>query len=443
MPCRAGGQRPTAPTGKTMREHFRASHRFLFSPAVWRLRLVLWSGAVLVGLAAAAFAMGADLASGWFRAHAARIPWLPFLATPLGLMAVAWITRRWFQGAEGSGIPQAIAALSMADHRARARVLSLKLALGKMLLTMGGLAAGGSIGREGPTVHVGAAILFSVRGWARFPRHDLERGLILAGGAAGIAAAFNTPLAGILFAIEEMSRSFEERSNGTILISVILAGVTALALLGNYTYFGTTTAALPVQAWYAVLVCGVVGGLAGGLFSQALIHTTRWAAPWTARHPLAVAAACGLAIAGIGWLSGGTTFGTGYEEAKGLVTGHHATDPWFPFLKMLATIVTYLTGVPGGIFAPSLSAGAGIGAELAPLFPLAPAAAIVVLGMVGYFAGVVQTPITAFVIIMEMTNNQAILFPLMATAFLAYAVSKLVCPRPLYRELAKAFLARA
>lgn len=425
-----------------MRKHLKPFQRFLFSLGAWRLRLVLWTGAVLVGLAAAAFAMGADLASSTFRHSAQRWPWLPFVAGPLGLMGVAWVTRRWFRGAEGSGIPQAIAALSMADHGHRVRVLSLRLAVGKILLTMAGLAAGGSIGREGPTVHVGAALLYSVRRWARFPRHDLERGLILAGGAAGIAAAFNTPLAGILFAIEEMSRSFEERSSGTVLVSVILAGVTALIVLGNYTYFGTTTAALPPQAWYAVLACGVVGGLLGGMFSQVLILSSRYLGPWVGRYPLHVAAGCGLAIAVIGWLSGGTTFGTGYAEAKALVTGHHELQPWFPFLKMLATIVTYLSGVPGGIFAPSLSAGAGIGAELAPLFPLAPAAAIVVLGMAGYFSGVVQTPITAFVIIMEMTNNQAILLPLMATAFLAYAVSKLVCPEPIYRALARAFLER-
>jgi H+/Cl- antiporter ClcA len=109
-------------------------------------------------------------------------------------------------------------------------------------------------------------------------------------------------------------------------------------------------------------------------------------------------------------------------------------------MKMLATTFSYLSGIPGGIFAPSLATGAGVGVELAHWMPAVPAAAIIILGMVGYFTGVVQTPITAFVIVMEMTDNHALLLPLMATAFLAFVTSRLVCPDPIYRALARNFL---
>jgi len=414
----------------------------LLSPQAWKTRLVFWCGAVVVGLAAVGFAVASEHANHGFRWLEQRWPLLPLVLSPAVLVLVAWLTRRLFPGAQGSGIPQAIAALELRDPEARSGLLSLRIAVGKILLTTLGLFGGASIGREGPTVHVGASIMYSLGRLARFPLHFLDRGLILAGSAAGIAAAFNTPLAGIVFAIEEMSRSFEERTSGTMLTAVIFAGVTAVAIQGNYHYFGSTTAELALGAgWLAVLVCGVGGGLVGGLFSSALIYGSERIAPWQRRRPLLVAGACGLALALIGLASGGSSYGTGYTEASQLVTGTGELDASFPVFKLLATVASYLSGIPGGIFAPSLATGAGFGATLAPLFEGVPATAVVILAMAGYFAGVVQTPITALVIVMEMTDNQTMLLPIMATAFLGYAVSRAVCPQPIYRALAASFLA--
>jgi H+/Cl- antiporter ClcA len=109
-------------------------------------------------------------------------------------------------------------------------------------------------------------------------------------------------------------------------------------------------------------------------------------------------------------------------------------------MKMGATFASYLSGIPGGIFAPSLATGAGVGANLGHWLPVAPLSVMVLLGMVAYFSGVVQSPITAFVIVMEMTDNQNMLLALMATSFIAYGSSHLVCPKPLYHTLAQAFL---
>src|SRR5581483_4613378 len=130
--------------------------------------------------------------------------WLPFVLTPIALTSGAWMARRWFPGSQGSGIPQTIAALRMPEERDRNRVLSLRIAFGKIVICLIALCGGASIGREGPTVQVSASIMHSLRRFARFPAVDIDRGLILAGGAAGIAAAFNTPLAGVLFEIEEL-----------------------------------------------------------------------------------------------------------------------------------------------------------------------------------------------------------------------------------------------
>ncbi|TDY00458.1 chloride channel protein [Thiohalophilus thiocyanatoxydans] len=429
-------------SGVMYRQHLKRTRRRFFTLNKWKMRLLFWGSALSVGAIAALFALAAGFADESFHHLHQQQPWLTYLLPPVGLAFIAWLTRRFFPGTEGSGIPQAIAALSMRKHALRHKVLSLRVALGKMLLTTLGLFCGASIGREGPTVHIGASLMYSLRRFAPQPLRgqDMLRALILAGGAAGISAAFNTPLAGILFAVEEMSRSFEQRTSGTLIIAVVLAGLTALVILGPYTYFGSTDATLPLSgAWLAVLICGVVGGLLGGLFATALILGSRRIAPLAWRYPVRIAFACGLLISLLGFVSDGQSFGTGYLEAQQLVDGGEASL-LFPLWKLLATLSSYLSGIPGGIFAPSLAVGAGLGADLALLLPHLPVAALIMLGMVGYFSGVVQTPITAFVIVMEMTDNSGMLLPLMATALIARGVSSLVCPRPIYQALADAYL---
>ncbi len=399
-------------------------------------------GGIVVGAAAYGIAVLADQAGDAFRTLFARFPYAAFLLTPCGFALSSWLARRFFPNSGGSGIPQAIAARQLAGLAARERLVSLRTAAGKTVLLLVGLLCGASIGREGPTVQVGASIMFAVGRLS--PRR--QPGLILAGASAGVSAAFNTPLAGIVFGIEEMSRSFEARASGTIIGCVIAAGLTSLALQGDYTYFGITHAVLgpSVQGWLAVPILGVAGGLLGGGFSRVLIlfgggPPGRVGAA-IRRHPVAFAAACGLFVAACGWLSGGTVFGTGYLQAQALVQGQGAMPAAFGVLKLLATVASSVSGIPGGIFAPSLAVGAGLGANVALLLPSAPTQALVVLGMVAYFAGVVQAPITAFVIVAEMTGDHAMVVPLMLTALIAFAMSRLVCHEGVYHALAHNFV---
>jgi H+/Cl- antiporter ClcA len=410
----------------------------------WRRRFVFWGGAIATGAIAVVFAKCGDYAMELF-AHARLWPWCPYVVAPAGLALGTWLTQRVFAGAQGSGIPQTIAALSLPDETARDRLLSLRIAFGKVCVTLLALASGASIGREGPTVQVGASIMHALRRFARFSSVDVDRGLILAGGAAGVAAAFNTPLAGVVFAIEELSRSFEEHTSGTILAAVIVAGITSLSLVGNYTYFGSTDAVMDqARMWLAVPLCGLVGGACGGLFSLAMLNAVKLLPQplrrLRARHPVVFAAGCGLVVAVLGWLSHGTTFGTGYAEARLLLQNEAMPAPGFSLFKALATLVSYLSGVPGGIFAPSLAVGAGIGANLHAWWPYAPTGAMVLLSMAAYFSGVVQAPLTALVIVTEMTGNRALTLPLMATALVARGASALVCRKSLYRSLAVDFV---
>jgi H+/Cl- antiporter ClcA len=417
---------------------------FKVTAAQWRRRMIFLAGGIAVGAAAVVLARVSDWAQVAFGYALGRSHYASFLITPLGFALSVFLTIRYFPNSQGSGIPQAIAARQLSDQEARGRLVSMRVGIGKVFLTVLGLLCGASVGREGPTVQVGASIMFAIGRMS--PRR--QPGLILAGAAAGVAAAFNTPLAGIVFGIEEMSRAFETRTSGLIIAAVIAAGLTSLALLGNYTYFGTSATMLKNGVdWLAIPLCGVAGGLAGGLFSRIVIVVAQ-GVPGVAgraikRHPVVFAFVCGLAVAVCGLASDDTIYGTGYSQVKhALETGTPLAQSFAP-LKLLATLLSTVSGIPGGIFAPSLAVGAGLGGDIAPLFPDAPLGAILLLGMVSYFAGVVQAPITAFVIVTEMTDNHAMVVPLMAASLIAYATSRLICREGIYHALAKGFLRQA
>jgi len=413
-----------------------------FSSALWKQRIIFLGGAIVVGLVASGFAIICERFQHFFDQLLTISRFLPLLVTPLGFILCAFLTGRYFPGAQGSGIPQTIAARKSRDLNIRNKLVSPKIAAGKLLLVPLGLMFGASIGREGPTVQIGAAIMLTC---GKFFGRSKQHGLILAGGAAGIAAAFNTPLAGIVFAIEELSRSFERRTNSLVLTAIIFAGISSMAVLGNYTYFGTTSANLDNHAWSAIIVCGLGGGLMGGLFSRFVIAAFSYRLPWGVgtmmkRHPYLFAGLCGLMVAIMGVYSHNTIYGSGYHEAHDLIEGG-ASVPWFfGLLKMAATALSSVSGIVGGFFAPSLATGAGFGANVAVFFPNLPVAALVMLGMVSYFSGIVQAPITSFVIVFEMTNNHAMIVPIMAASLIASVASKLVCPKPIYHTLAETAL---
>ncbi|MBZ9764597.1 chloride channel protein [Mesorhizobium sp. CA8] len=425
----------------------RRSHAMWMSRRVWQPRLVFWAGAISIGLISVLFALLADRAQALFLAVTGNDGgwrfYLPLVATPLGFVFCAWLAHSFFPGSQGSGIPQAIAARHLRDEDDRSRILSLRLVVGKIALTIVGLACGASIGREGPTVQVGASLMLQAARWGGMAQ---ARGLILAGSAAGIAAAFNTPLAGIVFAIEEMGRAYEARTNGLVLTAVILAGLASLGLLGNYPYFGVAKDTVAFVAdWPLVLACGIIGGGAGALFSLLALNVMRRIRRWNALQPLprtlVVAAICGLAVAVIGVASGGLTFGTGYVQARGAIEG--TPLPAFFFVeKFAAGLLSMVSGIPGGLFAPSLAVGAGLGSTLGLVFGTATGTAAL-LGMAGYFAGVVQAPMTAFVIILEMTGNHDNVIALMCAAMLGYGTARLISNEPLYHALSRVFIAEA
>lgn len=408
---------------------------------IWRRRIATGVGATLVGLVALLFAQMANEAIALFRIHVASTWWLPLIVTPAGVIAIVVATRRFTPEGKGSGIPQVIAATADPE-RSVDTLISLRVGIAKLLMTAAGLLAGASVGREGPTVQVSAAIMARVH---RFFRVPLTAGVIIAGGAAGVAGAFNTPLAGVAFAIEELANEFEQRVALLVMTAILIAGIVSLGLAGDYVYFGTISQTLSL--WRALLiapVAGVLGGLSGGLFARLVLAITfdrdRYLGPLS-RRPLAWALLCGLAIAAIG-ISTGVTWGTGYAEAKAAIEGA-PESLWFGPGKFAATLLSTVAGLPGGIFSPSLATGAGVGNLLCLLFPHDPRGAVVLLGMIAYFTGVVRAPLTAVIIIVEATASRGMILPLFASALVADASGRLVCKEKLYHALAREFLSRS
>lgn len=416
---------------------------------------VFLAGAVCVALFSMSFAWLSEkaLEVNDFVTH--RYWWSGLLMLPLGFAALRWLTVRYAPQARGSGIPQVIAAMDMPSRTDGQRLLvSLPQALWKILLTAGGLAIGASIGREGPSVQVGAAVMLAWGLWL----HEKTRAnsnlrfgfrtdtLIAAGAAGGLAAAFNTPLAGVVFAIEELGRGSVVRFDRLVMAGVLMAGFLTLALLGNSSYFRVEhTIFTLTNDWRSVLVAGVVNGVLGGLFARLLLRGAPGLVPsswrhYTQQHPIIVAAVCGLLAALLGLAAHGTTYGTGYVQASALLAGQESGSPLFGIAKLASTVLAYVAGLPGGIFTPSLAIGAGIGEHVLALLPghFAPGL-LALLSMAAFLAAATQAPITATVITMEMTRSQDLTLLLLAVTVLASFVSRQFCPRPFYHSASRNF----
>jgi H+/Cl- antiporter ClcA len=359
-----------------------------------------------------------------------------------------WLTLRFAPGAAGSGIPQVLAALEPQAHGSvRQLYVSVKLTIAKILLTSWGLLAGLSIGREGPSVQIAAGVMHHARRWMPKRAHISDHSLLIAGGAAGIAAAFNTPLGGVMFAIEELSKKSDQRSNSLVLVAIVVAGLMGVSAYGNASYFGI----IRVEGFGSALIfpailVAVCCGLAGGLFSRLLIvslsgTSSDWFSQSRRNSPVVFAAGCGLVVAILGVVSSGETYGSGYAHNRAMLENTNDTSPLYVLLKFVATWLSTWAGVPAGVFAPSLAIGGALGNDIAQLTSYANAPTLIALGMAGFLAAVTQAPLTAFIIVMEMVDGHALVLSLMASAMVASGVSRLISA-PLYPSLAELQLLR-
>jgi len=424
----------------------RQFRRHFADPRRWYARVVLIAFAAAAGLAVVLLNRLGDWALGIFFHVSAVTWWLPLIWMPIVTLISLALTRRLVPGAAGSGIPQVMSAMNAhLDDEERSGFVSLRMSVAKLMLTSLGLLAGLSLGREGPSVQVAAGIMHSARRVLGNAALADRTGLLVAGGAAGIAAAFNAPLAGVMFAIEELSRTPEQRRSGLIISAIVFSGLLAVALQGDASYFGVIHAReIGMSLLLPATVVTVAAGLAGGLFSRLVVISAGQVGRssvlnWRGQHPYLFTVACALVIAVIGVVSHGATFGSGYQLTRGLLEGRVSGDGSTTFFKFLATWLTTLCMVPGGLFAPALGIGASLGNDVGQLFGIPIAAPLIALGMTGFLAATTQAPMTSFIVVMEMVDGHNMVFSLMACALAASILSKLLSP-PLYVALSRAQL---
>lgn len=410
--------------------------------------LCLVIGAGLVALATFSFAQLADLALELNQYWASHYGYLCFIILPLGLALLAWATKKFAPYSAGSGIPQVIASINLPySHPNKSLLIAFPNTLWKIPLTFLAMLCGASVGREGPSVQVGAAVMLA---WGQYcRRHKLAfkgltiNELIAAGAAGGLAAAFNAPLAGIIFAIEELGRGTLLRWGRRVLFVVLIAGLMLVAIQGNNPYFPRYQGANSIEhilLW--LLACGLVCGILGGLFSYLLAKGIGYflsllRAKWLKTRPIYTALLLGFILALIGFYCQGQSYGTGYNLVTTGLDNQPLVNQNLGLFKLCATVLTYWSGIAGGIFTPALAIGSGLGYQLwAITGAVADQPLLVLLCMAGFLAAATQSPVTSAVIVMEMTGGQSLLFWLLMTSLVASLIARQFCPKPFYHLMA-------
>ena len=370
--------------------------------------------------------------------------WMLFIVTPLCFLMAWWVVRRWAPFARGSGIPQVMAAIELATPKYNEKVnrlLNLKIIVVKIISSLIMALGGGIIGREGPTIQVAGSIFRKINEWlpAWWPRIS-KRNMIMTGAAAGLAAAFNTPLGGIVFAVEELTRTHISYFKTALFTAVIIAGLTAQAMLGPYLYLGYPDVSnLSNYIFLGVLLVAVLAGLAGSIMSRWMLKIFRWKDGFraTRQHVFYVLGAA-LVVASLAYFIDERALGSGKQLMTTALFTQDKYNPWYmPLLRIVGSVFSFTTGASGGVFAPALSTGASIGATLSGWMHLSATDTnlLILSGMVAFLTGVTRTPFTSAILVLEMTDRHNVIFHLMLAGMVASLVAMLIDKHSFYDHL--------
>jgi CIC family chloride channel protein len=408
---------------------------------------------VLTGLAVVAFIVLTERL-GMRLYPAAGSPWRRLLFPIAGSLTMGWLLYRYFPYARGSGVPQTKAALFAREGQIR-----LHTVIGKFFCTSATLASGIPLGREGPSVQVGAGIA-SVLGRSLGLSTDKVKSLLpvgaaaavsaafntplAAGAAAAVSAAFNTPLAAVLFSLEEIVGDLHAPVLGSVVLASATSWMVLRLLLGNSPLFKVPQYELVNSAEFGIYaLLGVASGLVSVAFSQLLLRMRAWfvtlppTSAWI--HP----AAGGVLVGVIGWFVP-QVLGVGYGFVGGALNGKMTLElmAMLVVLKLLTVTTSYASGNAGGIFGPALFLGAMLGGSIGNvahhLFPAgtATAGAYAIVGMGAMFAGIVRAPMTSVLMIFEMTQDYAVIVPLMISNLISLFIASRLQRTPIYEALA-------
>ena len=391
---------------------------------------------VLAGLSAVLFSVAIDRATRMFFGldpSAVRL-----VLVPVGVSLITgWLLVRVFPGVRGSGVPQTEAAFHL-----HGGVIPGRVPIGKFLTGVLCIGSGHSMGREGPSVQIGAGLASVIGRWVGLSPARVKE-LVPVGAAGALAAAFNTPVAAVLFALEEIIGDMNASLLGSTVVASVASVVVERSILGNEPLFRVPTYHLEHPAeLLAYAALGVIGGIVSLLFCKALLGTRAlfMKLPVASRM---FQPAMGSLVIGAVLVVVPQVMGVGYEYVDQALNGGMVlkTMALLCALKLVATIVSYSSGNAGGIFAPSLYIGAMTGGALGMIvhhvapFPTADPGAYALVGMGTLFAGIVRAPMTSVFMIFEITQDYQILVPLMVANLLSFMISRRYQPVPVYHAL--------
>lgn len=374
--------------------------------------------------------------------------WTIFIMAPVCFF-LGWIVIQLFApNARGSGIPQVMAAIELAAPKHSNKIdklLSLRIIFTKIASSLLMVMGGGAIGREGPTIQIAGSVFRLVNKWIPRTWPKLSRqSFILTGAAAGLASAFNTPLGGIVFAMEELAKIHIRFFRTALFSAVIIAGLTTQGILGPYLYLGyPDVKSLQFSIFLGVAATAIICGLAGAFMGKAILVLMKWKRSLSKSRGVLIVLASGVIVALIAYFLNNKVLGSGKDIMNTALFTNDKHEAWHTgILRIVGPIISFNTGAAGGVFAPALAAGASIGSYFSSLFDLiGPNANILILsGMVGFLTGVTRTPFTSAILVLEMTDRHSVIFHLMLAALLSNFVSFLIDKYSFYEHLKKEYL---
>jgi H+/Cl- antiporter ClcA len=367
-------------------------------------------------------------------------PYLSFIITPIVFVGIVYVAKYYCHYVQGSGIPQLIAATDSRNKSIREQLLSFRIALGKIGFIFLGMLGGAPIGIEGPSIHIGGSIFYGFNRFIKLNRKFLIHALIAIGGSAGLIVAFNAPIAGFLFAYEEIGRKLKKQA---LILIAIMSGIVylfAIMYRGDVNYLtNLSTYSLELTLVWQLLPLAILAGVLGGLFSKSTLFLINKFITHSKLKVITIAVVLGFIVASFNYLSTGQVAGSGKDEVLLMLGG---TDLGLDFvvMKYFATLTSLASTIPGGLFMPSISIGAGIGSEVASFYTQIDTQVIIIMTMIAYLSAVIRAPLTSVFVILEMTTTLHLLIPGLMIAFIANWISKQIFAQPIYEALADNYL---
>ncbi len=407
----------------------------------------LWIASVLVGCTAVLYAKSFLYVEGISSDFFASYPEAIFIISPITFLGSWFLVHKFAPMSAGSGIPQVMAAVELESKSDLSKqLLNLKVSFVKVVSSLVMLAGGGAIGREGPTIQISASIFSFIhhtlpKQWEKFSAQLM----ILTGAASGLAAAFNTPLGGIVFAIEELTRIQFSKFRTTLFVAVIISGMTAQAMLGPYLYLGFPKVQLAGYSFVLwVILTAMIAGFMGGLFGSLVLSIHRWKKTLVSnrKHIIAVLI-FSLCFASLYYFLNPAVIGAGKDVIEHLLFVDNKDISFnLTVSRFLGPVLSYGSGGAGGVFAPALSAGGTLGAFVSFVsdIPSEYTNVLILAGMVGFLTGVTHSPFTSAILVLEMTDRHSVIFYLMLAGMFAYLISMLVDKKSVYEHLKEDYL---